>query len=630
MPPPVLAAPVHASDQPSKTFYLETFGCQMNVHDSEKVIGTLESQGYAQVQTEEAADLILYNTCSIRDKAEQKVFNRLNDYKKLHKQGKRFGVLGCVAQQEGERIFERAPYVSLVSGSASYRKLPEMLVQLEAGKTRITGLDDRQTDETFVTEFTARSNPHRGYITIVEGCDKFCAYCVVPYTRGKERSRTSISVLEEARRMADSGYTEIQLLGQNVNSYRDPEGRFSFADLLAAVGQISGIRRVRFTTSHPRDFTREIVQAIDSVPALCDHVHLPVQSGSTRVLGLMAREYTRDWYLERISWIKAAAREISMTTDIIVGFPGETEADFEETLEMLAEVNYDAVFAFKYSPRPNTPAITMADSIPETEKVTRLQVLLDRQRELQRTSYARHVGQVLEVMVEGHNPARGQVTSRTTQKQDAELHHHAADPACSRKLRSGPGHSVPPEQPGRGTDSRGADGREWSRQPGGKRMDVEMKIRGLMVDPSTQQPIVILKDLEGNTVLPIWVGLFEASAIALEVEKATTPRPMTHDLLRNMIQGLNAQVQRVVVSELRNDTFFAVIWLEQKGEVITIDARPSDALALALRSDCPIFVSEDVLRTAKVIPNPADQATPEDLKNWLENLNDEDLGRYKM
>lgn len=161
-------------------------------------------------------------------------------------------------------------------------------------------------------------------------------------------------------------------------------------------------------------------------------------------------------------------------------------------------------------------------------------------------------------------------------------------------------------------------------------MDVEMKIRGLMVDPSTQQPIVILKDLEGNTVLPIWVGLFEASAIALEVEKATTPRPMTHDLLRNMIHGLNAQVQRVVVSELRNDTFFAVIWLEQNGETITVDARPSDALALALRSDCPIFVSEDVLRTAKVIPNPADQASPEDLKNWLENLNDEDLGRYKM
>src|SRR6202521_251174 len=213
----------------TKTFYLETFGCQMNVHDSEKVIGTLRHEGYSQVETEAAADLILYNTCSIRDKAEQKVFNRLNDYKKLHASGKRFVVLGCVAQQEGERIFDRAPYVSLVSGSASYRKLPEMLARLEAGENRITGLDDRQTDETLETEFTARKNPYRGYITIIEGCDKFCSYCVVPYTRGKERSRTSSSVLEEARQLADLGYTEIQLLGQNVNSYKDSTGKKSFA-----------------------------------------------------------------------------------------------------------------------------------------------------------------------------------------------------------------------------------------------------------------------------------------------------------------------------------------------------------------------------------------------------------------
>jgi tRNA-2-methylthio-N6-dimethylallyladenosine synthase len=399
----------------TKTFYIETFGCQMNVHDSEKVIGTLEQQGYTKVETEEAADLILYNTCSIRDKAEQKVFNRLNDYKKLYKQGKRFGVLGCVAQQEGEKIFERAPYVSLVSGSASYRKLPEMLVQLEAGNSRITGLDDRQTDQTFETEFTARSNQNRGYITIIEGCDKFCAYCVVPYTRGKERSRTSTSVLAEARRMADAGYTEIQLLGQNVNSYRDTEGKRSFAELLAAVGEIPGIRRVRFTTSHPRDFTRDIVAAIDAVPTLCDHVHLPVQSGSSHVLNLMQREYTRDWYLERIAWIKAAKRPISMTTDIIVGFPGEKPADFEQTIDMLAEVEYDAVFAFKYSPRPNTPAISMADSIPEEEKSQRLQILLDRQRELQRINYAKHIGQELEVIVEGYNHARGQVNGRTSQ-----------------------------------------------------------------------------------------------------------------------------------------------------------------------------------------------------------------------
>jgi len=307
-----------------KTFYIETFGCQMNAHDSEKVIGTLESQGYAQVQVEEEADLLLYNTCSIRDKAEQKVFNRLNDYKKLHKQGKRFAVIGCVAQQEGEKIFERAPYVSLVAGSASYRKLPEMLARLEAGETRITGLDDRQTDLTFETEFTSRQNPYRGYITIIEGCDKFCAYCVVPYTRGKERSRGSDSVLEEARRIVDLGYTEIQLLGQNVNSYRDPSGKKSFAELLGALGELPGVRRVRFTTSHPRDFTRDIVEVIDAVPTLCDHVHLPVQSGSSRILRMMAREYTREWYLERIAWVRAAKRSIALTTDIIVGFPGET------------------------------------------------------------------------------------------------------------------------------------------------------------------------------------------------------------------------------------------------------------------------------------------------------------------
>ena len=399
-----------------KTFYIETFGCQMNFHDSEKVVGTLISEGYAQVEREEEADLILYNTCSIRDKAEQKVFHRLNDFKKLRKEGKRFAVLGCVAQQEGEKIFERAPHVDLVAGSASYRNLPEMLIQIEAGASRVTGLDDRQTDETFETEFTARTNPHRGYITIIEGCDKFCAYCVVPYTRGKERSRTSHSVLAEAKRMADAAFTEIQLLGQNVNSYRDPAGKKSFAELLAAVGELPGMRRVRFTTSHPRDFSKDIVDAIDAVPTLCDHVHLPVQSGSSRVLESMFREYTREQYLERIAWMKSARnRELSITTDVIVGFPGETEAEFGETLSLLDEVGYDGVFSFKYSPRPNTPALQYADSISDAEKSRRLQVLQEHQRELQRASYRRHLGQTLEVMVEGKNPARGQMIGRTSQ-----------------------------------------------------------------------------------------------------------------------------------------------------------------------------------------------------------------------
>ncbi|HZQ92849.1 MAG TPA: tRNA (N6-isopentenyl adenosine(37)-C2)-methylthiotransferase MiaB [Terriglobales bacterium] len=403
------------STAPSKTFYIETFGCQMNAHDSEKVVGTLIEQGYRQVATVEEAGLVFYNTCSIRDKAEQKVFHRLNDHKRLQAEGKKFAVLGCVAQQEGDRIFERAPHVSLVCGSASYRKLPEMLVQIEAGNSRVTGLDDRQTDQTFETEFTARTNPHRGYITIIEGCDKFCAYCVVPYTRGKERSRTSDSVLAEARRMAGQGYTEVQLLGQNVNSYLDPSGRKSFAELLAAVGEVPGIRRVRFTTSHPRDFTRDIVEAIDAVPAVCNHVHLPVQSGSNKVLRAMLRLYTREEYLERIAWIKAARREISLTTDIIVGFPGETAADFEETIALLSEVGYDGIFSFKYSPRPNTPALQMPDSVSDEVKSERLNILQARQKDIQRERNLRHMGAIYEVMVEGHNPARGQWLGRTSQ-----------------------------------------------------------------------------------------------------------------------------------------------------------------------------------------------------------------------
>ncbi len=436
------------SGDSNKTFYLETFGCQMNVHDSEKVIGTLVHEGYRQVDSVEQADLILYNTCSIRDKAEQKVFHRLADYKKLLARGKKFGVLGCVAQQEGEKIFERAPHVSLVCGSASYRKLPQMLMQLEfseeassrspalspAGRepalslpkgisraatpstlVRITGLDDRETDECFETEFTARTNPHRGYITIIEGCDKFCAYCVVPFTRGKERSRTSESVLAEARQMADLGYSEIQLLGQNVNSYKDPAGKRSFAELLAAVGEVPGIRRVRFTTSHPRDFGRDIIEAIDAVPTLCDHVHLPVQSGSDRVLNAMQRLYTREQYMERVAWMKAARREISITSDVIVGFPGETEEDFAETLSLLDEVGYDSVFTFKYSPRPNTPSLALEDAIPDEEKARRLEVLMARQREIQIARYKKYIGTISEVMVEGRNESRGQWIGRTSQ-----------------------------------------------------------------------------------------------------------------------------------------------------------------------------------------------------------------------
>src|SRR5436309_11888315 len=243
-----------------KTFYIETFGCQMNVHDSEKVIGTLLTQGYSQVEEPADADLVLYNTCSIRDKAEQKVFHRLQQFKRDAGKGKVFGVLGCVAQQEGEKIFDRAPHVSLVAGSASYSKLPQMLVQLEAGNRHVTGLS-LDTADTFDTPFTRRDNPHRAYLTIIEGCDKSCAYCVVPFTRGPERSRTSHSVLREATELARMGYAEIQLLGQNVNSYRDPSAAgLDCAVQLRPVGSIPGIRRVRLTTAHPRDFVQDVIQ----------------------------------------------------------------------------------------------------------------------------------------------------------------------------------------------------------------------------------------------------------------------------------------------------------------------------------------------------------------------------------
>ncbi len=397
-----------------KTFYIETFGCQMNVHDSEKVIGTLMARGYEQVETAEAASLVLYNTCSIRDKAEQKVFSRLQNFKREAGKGKVFGVLGCVAQQEGEKIFDRAPHVSLVAGSASYPRLGEMLVQLEAGNRRVTGLS-LDTDETFDTPFTRRDNPHRAYITIIEGCDKSCAYCVVPFTRGPERSRTSESVMAEARRLAEQGYTEIQLLGQNVNSYRDPSAAgWDFATLLAKVGAIPGIRRVRYTTSHPRDFVREIIEAMDANPVLCDHVHLPVQSGSSKVLAAMERLYTRDDYMRRIEWLKNARRKYSITTDIIVGFPGETDADFQQTLNLLDEVQYDSLFSFKYSPRPNTAALQMEDRIPDDEKQRRLLVLQEKQRAIQIRRNAELIGAIREVLVEGRQQAMGQWIGRTS------------------------------------------------------------------------------------------------------------------------------------------------------------------------------------------------------------------------
>jgi tRNA-2-methylthio-N6-dimethylallyladenosine synthase len=407
-------APYATGTQGSGTFFLETFGCQMNDHDSEKVAGVLLSRGYRQVESPDAASLVLYNTCSIREKAAQKVFSRLGEYRTKQAAGQVIGVLGCVAQQEGEDIFERAPWVSLVCGSASYRKLPELLAQIEAGNQRVTGLDT-DTDETFETPVTRRDNPWRAYLTIIEGCDKACAYCVVPFTRGPERSRASDSVLKEVRELAELGYSEVQLLGQTVNSYADPSSRrVRFSDLLLAVANVPGIRRVRFTTSHPRDFGADIVAALESEPKLCNHVHLPVQSGSTRVLRDMVRTYTREEYLEKIAMLRQAKRSIAITTDIIVGFPGETEADFGETLSLLEEVRYDSLFSFKYSPRPNTPSLAMPDAISEEEKSGRLAVLQEKQREIQSERNATLVNTVFDVLVSGKSRRENQWSGHTS------------------------------------------------------------------------------------------------------------------------------------------------------------------------------------------------------------------------
>lgn len=406
---------VAAGGAEGKPFYIETFGCQMNVHDSEKVAGVLMARGYRPVSSPEDAEIIFYNTCSIREKAAQKVFSRLGTFRKGRNAGQKvFGVLGCVAQQEAENIFERAPHVSLVCGSASYPKLPELLAELETGHRRVTGLG-LDTEECFETEMTRRDNRFRAYITIIEGCDKACSYCVVPMTRGPERSRPADKILAEAVRLASEGFTEIQLLGQTVNSYHDPSPlRMSFAELLSRVAEVSGIRRVRFTTSHPRDFTKEIVDAIDSHPALCDQIHLPVQSGSNSVLKRMLRTYSREEYLEKIHCIRSAKRDISVSTDIIVGFCGETLDDFGRTLSLIDEVGYDQVFSFKYSPRPKTAAGRLEDSVSDEEKGRRLEILQEKQREIQIRRNQDCVGKVYEVLVEGYHPRLSQAVGRTT------------------------------------------------------------------------------------------------------------------------------------------------------------------------------------------------------------------------
>jgi tRNA-2-methylthio-N6-dimethylallyladenosine synthase len=410
-----------------KKVYLETYGCQMNVHDSEKAIRMFSDLGYSQTSEVKEADLILLNTCMVREKAARKVFARINEIKNEIKRNHSrmasdnglpvFGVMGCVAQAEADRLFERSRDIKMVMGTQAISRLPALMEQLDKGFSRVIDVRLSKESEFLELEASDRQTKHIAYITITEGCNKFCSFCIVPFTRGRERSRPADRIIEEAKALGDQGYLEIHLLGQNVNSYglsgryhgnpasatsaQEDGDEITFAKLLDRVAAESGVPRIKYTTSYPRDFDEEIVRVMDERENLCEWIHLPAQAGSDRVLRAMRRGYTRREYIEKIGAIKGARREISITGDMIVGFPGETDDDFNETMSLVAEVEYDGLYIFKYSPRPRTPAAAYADSIPEetkTERFLRLQELQDR---IQRRRYERYLGRTVEVLVEG-------------------------------------------------------------------------------------------------------------------------------------------------------------------------------------------------------------------------------------
>jgi len=394
-----------------KKFYLETFGCQMNVVDSERIVELLRQIGYHQVDSADVADLVLLNTCTVRDKAERKVYGHLGSFKPIKERnpGMIIGVGGCVAQQEGEKLLEKLPFVDLVFGTHNVHKLPEMVGRVESGRERCLETDflDKETRLQLFPKRTEGDAITR-FVTVMQGCDNFCTYCVVPHVRGREVSRPSGEILTEVRELAASGVREITLIGQNVNSYGEKaSGEISFAELLRQVDAVEGIARIRFTTSHPKDLSDELIDCFGSLDKLCKHVHLPVQCGSDRILGLMNRGYSRSDYLEKVRRLKAVCPEIRLSSDVIVGFPGETEEDFEATLALVAEVRYADIFTFLYSVRPGTGAASMTDDVSAAVKQARFERLLALQDEISQATWKADVGQVLDVLVEGESKQKG-------------------------------------------------------------------------------------------------------------------------------------------------------------------------------------------------------------------------------
>jgi tRNA-2-methylthio-N6-dimethylallyladenosine synthase len=404
----------------AQKYLIETFGCQMNVHDSERMAGLLEQAGYESTGEAADADVVVINTCSVRDRAEGQLYTRLGELRQMASElgtDPTVVVAGCVAQQEGEAIFRRAPGVAdVVIGTQAIRRLPMLVEASRAGDRRTIDLNPYD-DVTWPLGVTRRNDPIKAYVTIIEGCNEFCSFCVVPYTRGNERMRPKGDILAEVRDAAARGTREIQLLGQIVNHYEAPDDPgCDFVGLLEAVHGVEGIERIRFASPHPRHFDRRFLEAMTRLPKVCRHLHLPVQSGSTRVLAAMRRRYTRESYLDLVAEIRETLPDVALSTDMIVGFPGETGADFDETLTLTSQVRYHSMFSFKYSPRPNTLAIKrLPDDVTEDEKTRRIIALQALQRDVQTALNDAMVGATVDVLVDAASRRRDtELSGRTS------------------------------------------------------------------------------------------------------------------------------------------------------------------------------------------------------------------------
>ncbi len=399
-----------------KKLFIETYGCQMNVADSEVVASVMQMAGYEVCEDINKADAILLNTCSVRDNAEQKILNRLETLHAERRKGRRLilGVLGCMAERVKENLIENH-HADLVAGPDAYLTLPDLIAQVEVGHKAIN--IELSTTETYRDIVPQRlcGTKIGGFVSIMRGCDNFCHYCIVPYTRGRERSRDIDSILREVKDLADRGYKEVTLLGQNVNSYRSCDVKFP--ELLRMVAESVPEMRIRFTTSHPKDMSDETLHVIAEVPNVCKHIHLPVQSGSDRILKLMNRKYTREWYLERVEAIRRIIPDCGLSTDIFVGYHSETEEDHQLSLDLMRTVGYDSAFMFKYSERPGTYASKhLPDDVPEEEKIRRLNELIQLQTEMSAKANKRDEGKEFDVLIEGYSKrSREQLFGRTEQ-----------------------------------------------------------------------------------------------------------------------------------------------------------------------------------------------------------------------